>query len=262
MRAKGIPLIVVMVLALAVQSVNAVQFLEGTLFQSRAPGGYLDFEFDFNATDVSFASDYVIFTDFENDDGEFGTVGFDMPVGFNVTVTDMNPTSITQNVVFTSIADYRVYTPDAGIPTQVTGAENEWTWTNTTTITMPIEDNEFIVISWSNWYTENDTYAEPGSLLPDLINQYLPVGDLSGFIISPYTMTMGIMFFPLVFLMFLIPSQQRIGVMMTAVLAIIGWTTIEIALFPEAINLINLIVRIAIAGSLVYLFFARRRQIG
>ena len=105
-------LIFLVFISLGIQGAHAAQFLEGTLFQSRAPGGYLDFEFDFNATDVTFVSDYVIFTDFENDNGEFGTLGFDMPVGINVTVSTVNPTSITQTVTFTSLTEYRVYTPE------------------------------------------------------------------------------------------------------------------------------------------------------
>ena len=260
---RALPLIVFMIVSLGVQAASADMFLAGVEFQSRDTGGYLTFTDTFNASTVTWSSNIIIFTDFENENGEFGTLGFDLPAGINVSVTEVATGAISQTVTYTALSDYRVYTPEHGIPSTITGAADGWSWTaGQSTIIISIENDATIGMSWSTWYSENDTYAAPTWNLPNLINQYLAIGDISGFIISPYTMTMGIMFFPLVFLMFIIPSQQRIGVMMTGVIVILAWTTFEIALFPEAINLVNIIMRIALAGALVYLFFARRRSVG
>lgn len=263
MKKRILPLIAFMILSATLQAASADQFLAGVEFQSRGTGGYLVFDDDFNASRVTWANNIIIFVDFENAEGAFGDVGFDLPAGINVTVTEITPTSINQTVNYTSAASYLVYVPEHGIPSNVSGID-PWYWIGgDSTTSMTITENSTIVINWDYvWYQAEDSYAEPSRLFPDLINQYLPVGDITGFIISPYTMTMGVMFFPLVILMFIIPSQQRLGIMMTGVIMILGWTTIEIALFPQAINLVNIIMRIALAGAIVYIFFARRRPIG
>jgi hypothetical protein len=255
--------VLIIAIMLNIQGAEAIEVLAGTQFQSRAGGGYLEFSDDFNCTGWAWVDDVIIFTDFNNSDGVFGDVGFDLPDGMNATLTEITTDNIIQSVTAWSETAYRVYAPDQGVPTNVVGGDG-WIWGGASMIaTIDIDITEAVTISWADyWYVENDTYSEPVSTLPDLINQYLPTGDISGFIISPYTMTMGVMFFPIVFLMFIMPAYQRLGLMITGVLVIIFWTTLEVALTPQAINVVNILIRIGLAGVLVYLFFARRGQSG
>lgn len=255
----GFTLVLIILIMLNARNVNA--FDAGTEFQSRTGGGYISFASDFNVTSNETQGNMIFFYGFNNSDGTFGDVGFDIPAGVNISVTNITTANITQSVTYWADALYRAYTPDQGLPLTITGG-NGWTYDNTT-ISVNLDETETVVILWvESWYVENDTYAEPTTNYPDLSNQYLPLGDLSGFIIAPYTMVMGVMFFPVLFLMFVLPSYQRLGLMITGVLVILFWTSLEAALSPQTINIVNILLRIGLAGVLVYLTWARRGQRG
>lgn len=89
-------------------------------------------------------------------------------------------------------------------------------------------------------------------LAQTLIDQYLALGDVSGFIIAIYTSVMGDVFFGLLFLGFTVPIYQRTqSISFVSLLWFLAYGLLEILIPTPGLDLGKIIMAISI-GVILY----------
>lgn len=267
MKSKRLlPLALTVWLCLTLGIARSIGVDPGVEYQTETGGGWLIFENAFNITALSYSSDLLIFTDF-NESGEdyFGNLGFQVPAGCNITVTSVKPLELNFTAEFiTGTPTIRVHVPSKGIPTSVIGGD--WSFFPFLCVGLPITATANYSLSWEDipYYEEDDDYSKPTYTDPlgSLINTYLMEGDITGMIIATYTYQLGMFFFTIVMLIFSVAFYNRLGPQLTAILWLLAWGTFSVVFPPRAINLVVILLVTAVGLLIVTLFFSRRDKSG
>ena len=224
-------------------------------FYATADGGPIDFASTITATNWYFSNDLVYFEQFKIGGGAtLSKVGFYCSGNAQMEVQSLSSTEMRYTVTAPSLetSTTKVYLPTA--PTDVQGAEY-WNYdsaTRTLIVKVIHHSAATIVIEW-------ETLPTPSTLpIGNLITQYLPLGDISGFVIALYTYSMGDIFFGLVILAILTPiyiRYQSLGAV--AVIMFVAGTLLETLVPFAGLDLGKILLVLGVAGILYSLFTAR-----
>jgi len=86
--------------------------------------------------------------------------------------------------------------------------------------------------------------------------------DLTGSIVGIYTDVMGNVFWAFLTMIFMAPLYNRIGILPIGLMGLFSWFTLVVVVPATGLNILYAILLIVGAGTLVVLFFSRRRQYG
>lgn len=238
---------------------QAHYYAPGISFQSHDPGGYLIFTTGFNASAVSWSSDLIIFSGFNMSNNYFGGLGFEIPVGVNISISAVTNTSITGSIVHTSDATTRIYCPGQGRPTRVDGVDM-WGWNPTTgCIEMEIDGDGTLNIEWEIYYDPGDDYKEPTTTPPDLLLPFIIEGDIGGFIVASYSRLMGLYpFFGFILLVISVPIYNHLGLFPVSALWLMFWTGLYQIIPAVGINFVVVMLALTIGATILILFVSRR----
>jgi len=207
----------------------------GITFKSIKGGGPITFPNQITTTKVYWSSNLIRFDAINGTSGN--TIGFYCPSTGSLEAQQITRTKVQLNVTTSSPSNFRIHVGTRGSPSDVSGADS-WGY-QSSVATMTINSDSIILMSWSE---------DVPTTIDDLITQYLPLGDMSGFIIANYTQVLGIGFFAIVFLVPVIGIYMK-GGMIAALLAILMLWGIMQGVIPSAglqLGMIFLVVGIGL----------------
>ena len=96
--------------------------------------------------------------------------------------------------------------------------------------------------------------------MSDLITTWLTSGDLTGFLIAIFTSEIGSMAYLFFLMIGTIPVYNRYGAIPTSIVWVLFWSTLNIVIPPQALNLAVGMLGISL-GIMVYLLYQQTRRV-
>jgi len=97
--------------------------------------------------------------------------------------------------------------------------------------------------------------------MADLLTTWLQTGDISGFLIAIYTSEVGPLFYAFVLMMISTPVYLKYGAIATAIIWVLFWGTLEIAMPAIALDIGIIMLGLSI-GFLIFSIYMGRRSLG
>jgi len=232
----------------------------GFYFQATDTGGPIQFSANVRVEEWYWSGGFVMFDEFRFvGSPTWARLGFRCSSNANMTVQTASSTRIEYivNANASLQSTTQIYLYERGEPNSVTGADS-WNYNTISKIltTKVVHSSPAtIIIAWGGAPYTPPAPAPPGG---NLLQQYLRIGDVSGFAIAIYTQSMGDIFFGLILLALTIPlyiRTQSLGYI--SILWITVSSLIETLVPTPGINLGKIILVIGVAGVL-YSLFTRR----
>jgi len=227
----------------------------GFSFYATANGGPIQFATSSTAQGWYWSNSLIVFQNLQVGSGStWALLGFGCDQRLYINNTSIDLVRVTVIAPGLTQSTTRIFVGSKGAPTTVRGADS-WNYdAPSRTITLRIfhESAATFVVEW-------ETLAMPASLpLGNLINQYLGMGDASGFVISTYTYSMGDTFFGIVLLALTIPLYIRTqSVSFVGILWVLVGGMMNILLPAGGISLGNVLLVVGFS-ALIYRLFLRR----
>lgn len=212
----------------------------GVIFKNIQNGGAITFSADFTTTLINWVDNFIRFSDFDMGTS-WEVIGFACPSGATMQITEASSTQVKATVTTPRSATFHIYLGGRGSPTSITGV-NSWNYGDY--IVSFLASSGSVVLTWA----ESIPVVSTPSTFLDPMNQYLQLGDVSGFIIATYTDILGTAFFALVLLAPVLGVYLRSGAGPALLVMILGWGIFSVVVPSEGLSLGFLLV--ALCGGL------------
>lgn len=246
---------------IALTASNYITITPNVYFKESLTYGEMEFDANARTTQISFNDGFTYFSNLRYVSASTGyaysSIGFRITNNGNITVTEIEEDTLglTLNANTGENTVTKLWLPSTRIPNTVSGVDSWTMWINTLTLFHEHDSPTDVLVAWSETHDLIGVEYE-GDLLDAL------TGDLTGGIVGIYTDVMGNVFWAFLVMIFMAPLYNRIGILPIGLMGLFSWFTLVVVVPAVGLNIMYAILLIVGAGTLVVLFFSRRRQYG